>query len=226
MTESFVDLTYRGLPLGRRVKLTEIRPSTGYLEMPMPMPVGTAIQIATDEGFAFEATVVELHEQVGGSDKPPGMRVKPAFDANDGPYRSTNERAGAWWKERVALPELQPRRKAATAPPPVPILPRARRTAEMPGVPANELADDGQRTEAMDSVDPSMIEQLAADVIVDDGKRTIVMQAPDIAALGLEVSSSREMLAVKDDDDADDDKPDNNGGDDKGKSVRRRRKRR
>ena len=43
VSESFVDLTYRGLPLGRRIKLTQVRPSSGYLELAAPMPVGTAI---------------------------------------------------------------------------------------------------------------------------------------------------------------------------------------
>src|SRR3954470_1653124 len=73
MSESFVDLTYRGLSLGRRVKLAQVRPSTGYLEMPAPMPVGTKIAVVTDDGVAFDAIVNAIHEQTGGTDKPPGM---------------------------------------------------------------------------------------------------------------------------------------------------------
>jgi hypothetical protein len=221
MSESFVDLTYRGLTLGRRVKLTEVRPSTGYLEMPAPMPVGTPIQVATDDGLAFEAIVVDIHEQVGGSDKPPGMRVRPAFG---------DDRATAWWKERVALPELPPRKVVAAAVPTAPILPRARRTQEMPGVPANEMSDDGARTEAMDSVDPAIADQLANEtpLIVDDGKRTVLMTAPDIRALGLEPSSTGEMAAITEEQETveDDDKPDDSGNGDKPKGVKRRRKRR
>jgi hypothetical protein len=224
MSESFVDLTYRGLALGRRVKLTEVRPSTGYLEMPAPMPVGTSIHVATDDGHAFDAVVIDIHEQVGGSDKPPGMRVKPAFG---------DDRATAWWKERVALPEL-PARKAVAAPLPAgPILPRARRTQEMPGIPSTEMGDDGARTEAMDSVDSSLVEQLANEPpIVDDGKRTIMMTAPDIRALGLEPSSTGEMAAITEEQETieDDDKPEGesngNGNGDKPKGVKRRRKRR
>jgi hypothetical protein len=218
MSESFVDLTYRGLALGRRVKLTEVRPSTGYLEMPMPMPVGTAIHVGTDDGLGFDAVVVEIHEQVGGSDKLPGMRVKPAF---------YDELAGAWWKERVALPELPPRQLVAAVPAP-PILPRARRTQELPGIPSNEIGDDGARTEAMETVDPALVEQLEAPV-VDDGKRTVLMTAPDIRALGLEPSTSGEMRAATDEidtleEDDKDDTSDDNG--DKPKGVKRRRKRR
>ena len=224
MSESFVDLTYRGLALGRRVKLTEVRPSTGYLEMPAPMPVGTAIHVATDDGHGFDAVVIDIHEQVGGSDRPPGMRVKPAFG---------DERATAWWKERVALPELPPRKVVAAAAPAAPILPRARRTQEMPGIPSTEMGDDGARTEAMDSVDPALVEQLANEPpLVDDGKRTVMMTAPDIRALGLEPSSTGEMAAITEEQETieDDDKPEGesngNGNGDKPKGVKRRRKRR
>ncbi len=96
MIESFVDLTYRGLALGRRVKLTQVRPSTGYLEMPTPMPVGTQVVITTDEGVTLEAVVTHIHEQVGGSERVPGMLVRPALP---------DAAASAWWEARVALPE-------------------------------------------------------------------------------------------------------------------------
>lgn len=92
MTETFVDLTYRGLPLGRRVKLTQVHATTGYLEHPTPMPVGTAVSIVTDEGLTIEAVVDAIHEQVGGSDKPPGMRVTPAI---------ATDQLSQWWSARV-----------------------------------------------------------------------------------------------------------------------------
>jgi ABC-type antimicrobial peptide transport system permease subunit len=75
VSESFVDLTYRGLPLGRRIKLTEIRPSTGYLELPAPMPVGTTFAIATDEGLAIEAIVAGVHEQAPWMSLSPGVAI-------------------------------------------------------------------------------------------------------------------------------------------------------
>ncbi|HEY4059801.1 MAG TPA: hypothetical protein VGM39_24470 [Kofleriaceae bacterium] len=109
--ESFVDLSYRGLSLGRRVKLTQVRPTTGYLETPAPMPVGTSIAIATDEGHAIEAIVTSIHEQVGGLEQAPGMTVTPKL-------------AGAladWWKERVQLPEAPPAPPPAEPPPPLPV---------------------------------------------------------------------------------------------------------
>lgn len=96
MIESFVDLTYRGLSLGRRVKLSQVRPSTGYLETPAPMPVGTSILITTDEGVLVEATVTSIHEQVGGSEKTPGMTVAPKL---------AGEATESWWRARVAYPD-------------------------------------------------------------------------------------------------------------------------
>ena len=107
MSESFVDLSYRGLALGRGVKLTQVRATTGYLELPTPMPVGTTIGIATDVGITIEAIVTEIHEQVGGSDHVPGMLVEPKLDAGA---------TESWWKERVQAIPAKP--EIDKAPPP------------------------------------------------------------------------------------------------------------
>jgi hypothetical protein len=88
----------------------------------MPMPVGTQISISTDEGVTLEATVAQIHEQVGGSDRVPGMIVKPVLAA---------EVASSWWQARVGLPEeerpergrsitVRPRTHTVPAPPPTP----------------------------------------------------------------------------------------------------------
>lgn len=99
--ESFVDLTYRGLSLGRRIRLSQVRPSTGYLELPAAMPVGAHIAIATDDGAAFEATVLGVHEQIAGSDRAPGMIVTPAL---------ADDAARAWWQARVTMSDEDPPR--------------------------------------------------------------------------------------------------------------------
>ena len=143
MTETFVDLTYRGLPLGRRIKLTRVRPTNGYLEHPTPMPVGTAISFSTDDGMTFDAVVEAIHEQVGGSAQAPGMRVKPVF---------ATDQLKTWWTSR-AEPEPEPAPVAA-APErakPVTVRPRTQTVPEpMPAAassaqpsitPATELAD-------------------------------------------------------------------------------------
>jgi hypothetical protein len=231
MAESYVDLTYRGLAFGQRVKLTQVRPTTGYLELPAPMPVGTSIGIATEDGVTMEATVAEVHEQAGASDHPPGMVVRPRLEGG----------AASWWKERVELPEDI---KIEVAPA-VGIV-RAKRKSQG-AVP--ELIDDGRNTAVMDAVDPGISGELRSsssgelrtgreahdtqvvDVpqdakLVDDGKRTIAMAAVDLEALGLDPSASQSgPIPAAGDGDGDDD----SSGDDKSATKaggRKKRKRR
>ena len=91
MGESFVDVSYRGLEVGKRLKLRDVRSESGYLEIPLPMPVGTKLEIAVDDGLRIEAVVTSVHEQVGGSDAHPGMRLAPALSG----------KAAEWWQGRV-----------------------------------------------------------------------------------------------------------------------------
>ena len=188
VSETFVDLTYRGLPLGRRIKLTQVRPTTAYLEVPAPMPVGTMIGILTDDTVALDAQVVEVHEQVAGATQPAGMTVKPKL---------VGDAAQSWWSTRVGMPELPPK----VAPPIVPstttVVTRRRETA------APELVDDGQNTAVMAAVDPEQLQ--------DDGKKTTAMDAVDLAALGLDPTSRTTApmptVAPSDEDDPNGDKP-------------------
>jgi hypothetical protein len=217
MSESFVDLTYRGLAVGRRVKLTQVRPSTAYLELPTPMPVGTAIGIASDDGLLTSAIVTEIHEQVGGSEHVPGMLVKPALDS-DG--------VRSWWGARVTLPEL------TAMPPPIPTVStvRPKRASAVP-----ELVDDGRNTASMaavgeeisDTQQIDIIEEVTAPPIVDDGKRTIAMAAVDLEALGLDPSASTTgSIPVMKGDDDDDSSPTDTKPSAGGSVHRRKRKRR
>jgi hypothetical protein len=226
MSESFVDLSYRGLALGKRIKLTQVRPTTGVLEMPTPMPVGTAIGIATDDGVLLEATVAEVHEQVTGSDRAPGMMVRPKLDA---------DAARTWWKQRVSMPELEKPTPQAAADGKVTV--RSRRASNSDaGVP--ELVDDGRNTAVMSVIDDSA----AAEVLIesstdpsitnpsmpvqpleDDGKRTMMMDAIDLAALGLDPSaSSGSMPAVTDEDSG----GTGNGNGDKSESKSKKKRKR
>jgi hypothetical protein len=184
--ESFVDLTYRGLALGRRVRLSQVRPSTGYLELPAPMPVGSRIAITAEEGMAFDAVVTALHEQVGGSDRTPGMTVAPALVA---------EPAAAWWAARVSLPEddaLLPR--AADGSPrsrPATVRPRSHTT---PTPPPLGGATTGGTTDGTTDEVPTIISDLDARVAAAAGvaprpdgdrsaMRTLVMPLSEIEAL-------------------------------------------
>ncbi len=215
MSETFVDLTYRGLSLGRRIKLARVRATNGYLEHPTPMPVGTAVAIVTDDGLTFDAVVEAVHEQVGGSAEPPGMRVKPVF---------ANDQLSAWWGEHVeaeapvVASEQQQRSKPVTVRPRSATIPEPTlgALAEAPAValpihtipgtlqmppPSAEPAGGGSATTVMAAVDLELLAQLTKDgeienltrrtgehEVVDDGMRTSVMDAVDPAALGLDVS--------------------------------------
>jgi hypothetical protein len=244
MSESFVDLSYRGLSLARRIRLTRVRSSTGYLELPTPMPVGTTIAITTDDGLALEATVAEIHEQVGGLERAPGMLVTPRLEG---------AAQTAWWQARVAAHEVaQAPPEVDKAPPPADsagkVTVKSRRTSGAVAVP--ELIDDGRNTAVMEAIseddarasggmiadvaEPGMSSprdtnpSLPAGVIADDGRRTVAMDAVDLAALGLS-SASGQFAAVRPEDYVDDDAraapaPADSKSD--GKPAKKKRKRR
>lgn len=177
--ESFVDLTYRGLSLGRRIRLSQVRPSTGYLELPAPMPVGSQIAIATDDGTAFDAVVTAIHEQVAGSDRAPGMTVAPALTA---------ERAAAWWAARVSLPEndaLRPRAPTATGRSrPATVRPRSH-TDPMP--PRRDGGAAGEMSTIIADLDARVAAAAGVAPVRPDGDRsavpTMVMPLAEIEAL-------------------------------------------
>lgn len=100
--DAFVDVAYRGLEVGRRLKLHEVGPNTAYLEHGTPMPVGADLLIRTDGGLSIPVVVIRVHEQVAGNDMPPGMRVKAA---------QLEGEAASWWGNLVTrgdpeIPEL------------------------------------------------------------------------------------------------------------------------
>ncbi|HEY4179464.1 MAG TPA: hypothetical protein VGM90_21620 [Kofleriaceae bacterium] len=168
--ESFVDLSYRGLSLGRRVKLTHVRPTTGYLETPAPMPVGTAIALATDDGHAIEAIVTSIHEQVAGSEQHPGMTVAPTLDGA----------IASWWKERVQLPEAAPAPAPVAAPPPIPVAaaPAAPIVAEAPSRKHSDTVVEG---DSMLAALAAASHTVSAGGNIDNGRTTAMpaMMDPD-----------------------------------------------
>jgi hypothetical protein len=199
MSDAFVDLSYRGLALGKRIKLTHVRQTSGYLELPTPMPVGTSIGIAADDGTLIEAVVAEVREQTAGvsPDNPPGMVVKPKLEG---------DAQRSWWSqhiEKVAKDAPQPDADGKVT------VRSPRMTGEM-AVP--EVVDDGRNTSVMEAVTDDSVIAPPIDVenlrdtnpsspIVDDGKRTVAMDAVDLAALGLDpAASSGSMPAIKDED--------------------------
>jgi hypothetical protein len=232
--DSFVDVTYLGLELGRRVKLTEIDAGSGYLEVAAPMPVGTALELRIEpdgggDAVAVAAVVRGVHEQVGGSDRAPGMRIEPQLAGA----------AQAWWAARVrpvtlASAGARPTHRMtaieadeakaigeqmlrATAKPAAAAAAAtataaaaaatatAAATAADPAAPADDgIVDDGKRTEVMAAVDPDLIAKLTGggEPLIDDGKRTQVMAVPP----------------VMDDDDSDDGDDGNGNGNGNGET--------
>jgi len=113
--DAFVDVAYRGLEVGRRLKLRDVGPRTGYVEVRTPMPVGAGLMIRGDDGHSIAAVVIRVHEQVAGADMPPGMRIQ---------IRDVQGEAAAWWRGLVSRedpvipePEGAPVALVAAAPP-------------------------------------------------------------------------------------------------------------
>jgi hypothetical protein len=177
MGESFVDVTYRGLELGKRLRLRDLRPEAGYLEIPLPMPVGTHLILRTDEGLEIPAHVTAVHEQVAGGDVHPGMRLKPHLGGA----------AVSWWQSRID--------QAAVA-----AEDAARRIAEQKAAEqkaAEQQAASVKSTMVMstDAVEAALAAGDAVEGYVDDGHRTEVMAAVDPEALA-GVKSTTVMDAI------------------------------
>jgi len=211
--ESYVDLTYRGLALGRRVRLSQVRPSSGYLELPAPMPVGTPLALTTDDGLTFDATVVWIYEQVAGSDHAPGMIVAPALGGA----------AAAWWTARVSLPDDEEPPRSAVAggrSRPLTVRPRSHTDPIPPaGAPTRATTADAPAPDEASAASTMVMPVLAAEPVaagdaelgehdvIDDGKATMIMASIDPAALGVDVAGEGDggQGPEDDGDDGDDD---------------------
>lgn len=168
-SEVFVDVTYRGLELGRRLKLREVGPSTAYLEHGTPMPVGSQVVLATDEGLAIPVTVVRVHEQVAGAEMPPGMRVQAT--ALDGA-------AAGWWRELVSRDDPQIPESEVAMP--------ARRPASQPKPLESPPAEEAPPTEKLAVVDAELppAEPPAPEELPIDERPTTMMTAVEPPADG------------------------------------------
>lgn len=193
MSEAFVDVTWRGLEVGKRVKLHAIHAGEAYIDHTTPMPVGTVLALETDDGVEIAATVLRVHEQVGGTNEVPGMQIKPDLSGA----------AAQWWdarREPSPAPAV-PRTTTDSQPPPMGD-PResivAKPTLTMSTVEVQralaavkgEVEDesDAGNTEVMSAVDPALLEAIAAEEkadprLVDDGRSTMVMSAVDVNAI-------------------------------------------
>ena len=88
MSDHLVDVFYCGLPVGTQLSMKNVGPTSAFLELPNPMPVGTIIDIAREGHNELPARVMRVQEQVKGVDHAPGMHIR--LDS-----------APTWWSEIV-----------------------------------------------------------------------------------------------------------------------------
>jgi len=169
-SETFVDVTWRGIDVGRRVRLRAVTARAGRLDHGTPMPVGTPLTLITDEGIDIRATVLRVHEQVGGATEAAGMWIAPVGAGDE----------VAWWHARAepvvddAPPFTPPGGLATNA------MPVAIPDGVVEAVP--EMSDVSNRvTEAMAAVADTGSD--AAQLSVIDSANTEVMPAMTEASL-------------------------------------------
>src|SRR5206468_4580097 len=159
-----------------------------------------------------EATVTEIREQVAGSEKAPGMLVRPKLDVDT---------AKDWWKQRVDLPQAAAKPQAA--PLVGTVMPRKSGESAVP-----DLVDDGRNTDVHSIVEadepPKTIAMEVPVVADDEGPKTLAMDAVDLKALGLDPASSSGSMpvATADDDDSSGGNGTSNGNGDKPEGKRKK----
>jgi hypothetical protein len=91
MSEVRIDVTWRGLEVGRQVPLHSVTDASGRIDVPLPMPVGSALALRVGDGLEIPAVVSRVHEQSSAGGETAGMIVRPTLD--DG--------SRGWWAARA-----------------------------------------------------------------------------------------------------------------------------
>lgn len=73
--EQIVDVTYRGLVIGERLRLRPLDALAAHIEYASPMPVGTELVVVGEGGVRLPVRVARVHERHDGATEPAGMRV-------------------------------------------------------------------------------------------------------------------------------------------------------
>jgi hypothetical protein len=156
--EQLVDVSYRGLSVGTSVALRDFGPSTAYLEVESPMPVGSVVDVTNDSGDGFSARVIHVREKTDSAPNA-GMRIS---------VEELPASVQGWWQSQVSQEDPP---VAAAPPPPAPEPepePEAAPESEAapPEAVPEEVPDNAtpQRTQVMAAVDISQIEALGATV--------------------------------------------------------------
>ncbi len=91
MDDVQVDVHYRGTPVVRGADLQQVGPTTAFISVATPMPVGTKLSLVCRAG-EVNVTVVRVQEAVG--EELPGIRVRRG-EHEDDPL-------DAWWRALVS----------------------------------------------------------------------------------------------------------------------------
>jgi|SRR5215470_10853476 len=137
----FVDVTYRGLRVATRARLTESAPGTGFVEVEAPLPVGTQIKLSGDT--TEDARVTGVVEQEAGAKSPPGMRI--VWGEKAAPAKP------------VAVPEAEgvaPTETAAVAEPAAAAEPESAAESESESAAESESVSESVTASASDSTPP------------------------------------------------------------------------
>lgn len=193
MADVFVDLLYRGLALGSRVRLGDVSGARGYLEVPAPMPVGTLISLVTGDEVvgALPAKVLEVVEQTAGSERPPGMVVRPTLDG---------EAARAWWRRLGGDSTASQAGSAVATKAPeaaAPVSPTPRSAAEPAPPSASPLATASAQVEAATA--PPTVAPMAPSAAAAPGPVPDAPSVPDAAASSGALDRGGVVSAVLDD---------------------------
>jgi len=214
-SEQFVNVSYRGIDVGQSLRLAEFGPSTAYLQVTTPMPVGTQLDLETDGGLSIAARVLRVQEQVAGAEHSPGMRIVVSDLSGE---------AKTWWQGLVegddpTIPEphiiVEPLSEVADA---VSAAPSAAVEAELaaPAAPSAAVEASGlsapapkdgkSRTLVMD-VSELQAALAAGGATVDgdssavpgdiDARPTVEMAAVDIAAIEAEMAATQTAEAAE-----------------------------
>ena len=178
--EQFVDVTYRGLDLGKGLRISELQPSSAVVEHPEPMPAGTELALIADDK-TMSIVVVHVREKTSTSKAPAAMIVAPlALDEAGQAFwggEPASESATAAEPEVESAAELEVESAAE---------PEVESAAEPEAEPAAELKAEPTAAEedpSEASAENTIVEPIAAPDVVEataaEGKGSLAEEIAD-----------------------------------------------
>jgi hypothetical protein len=175
-TDALVDVSYRGLVLGKRLRLLQVGPRSAYVACDVPMPVGTELVLAVDETVIIPAQVARVRE-ADSKDGPTGMWLWT--DAAEA-------RAQAWWDAHVSAPD-----------PHIPEPAGGRIRTEGPVAPPPEVSAEAAPAPAAAAPVAAGAAQAPADTSAPAPAAPVAPAAEPVAALAAEASAGHESIAAE-----------------------------